>query len=151
MIEIVNGNILDAPLREIVCHQTNTNGAFGSGIAGQIRKKYPDVYKKYIKLYEDGDATLGTAQLCLDEDSGRIIANLFAQDDYGSDGKKYTDYNAFYNCLLNLKLNLRGAKMIISFPYNIGCGLGGGEWNVIYALIESALSDYHVKIYCLDV
>ena len=39
----------------------------------------------------------------------------------------------------------------IGFPKNIGCGLGGGNWKVISALIEEILGeDYEVYIYELD-
>ena len=39
-MEIIEGNLLEAPER-IIVHQTNCMGVMGSGIAKQIKAKYP--------------------------------------------------------------------------------------------------------------
>ena len=31
----------------------------------------------------------------------------------------------------------------IAMPYKIGCGLGGGNWNVVYGIIEKILGPYY--------
>ena len=49
MIKIIEGNILNAE-EDIICHQVNCRGKMGSGLAKQIRDKYPDVYKEYVDL-----------------------------------------------------------------------------------------------------
>ena len=38
----------------------------------------------------------------------------------------------------------------IAFPYNVGCGLGGANWNVIVTMIDTVLKDYDVYIYRLE-
>ena len=49
-------------------------------------------------------------------------------------------------CALNLPKDKK-----IGFPKNIGCGLGGGNWKVISALIEEILGEnFEVYIYELD-
>ena len=39
----------------------------------------------------------------------------------------------------------------VGFPYKIGCGLGGGNWNIVSKIIEEEFSDdnYHVEIWKL--
>lgn len=32
----------------------------------------------------------------------------------------------------------------IAMPFKIGCGLGGGDWNVIFGLIQKELSDKYI-------
>ena len=77
----------------------------------------------------------------------RIIVNLFAQDRYGSDGKRYTDYNAFRSCLNNLKQCVPPGETI-AFPFKIGCGLGGGDWDKILTIIAEVFwEEYHVEIW----
>ena len=43
MIKIVEGNLLKAKERYI-CHQTNCKGMMNSGVALQIKNKYPKAY-----------------------------------------------------------------------------------------------------------
>ena len=32
--------------------------------------------------------------------------------------------------------------MSIAMPYNIGCALGGGDWEVVYEGIQAVFSDF---------
>ena len=68
---------------------------------------------------------------------GRLSVNMYAQEFYGHN-RKYTDYLAFASCLSRLKdcLNHIDTDKVVAFPYNIGCGLAGGDWDVVYALIK---------------
>lgn len=45
MIEYVKGNILEDPTVKVLMHGCNCSGGFGSGVAGQIAKKYPIIKK----------------------------------------------------------------------------------------------------------
>ena len=69
---------------------------------------------------------------------------MYAQDYYGY-GARYTDYMAFANCLSELEDYLCSVpkEYRVAFPYRIGCGLGGGDWNVISALLIDFSS--HIK------
>ena len=72
---------------------------------------------------------------------------MYAQDSYGYDGRRYTSYDAFWSCLGAIRDSVpKGSK--IGFPFKIGCGLGGANWEVIRTMIEEALgNDYEVYIY----
>ena len=146
MITIIQGDILNAPIAEIICHQTNCIGKFGSGVAGAIRKRYPESYSLY-KEYIDkkGIDALGTIQSMRMSD-GRIICNMLAQASCGYDGKKYTDEVAFKKCLIELKEKF-GTENIFAFPYKIGCGLGGGSWAEISRIFLQVMSDRDIKFY----
>jgi hypothetical protein len=37
----------------------------------------------------------------------------------------------------------------IALPYNLGCGLASGDWNIVYKIIEEVFNDYDVTIYKL--
>lgn len=119
----------------IFCQQVNCRGVMGAGLAKQIRKKYPEVYREYkdICIYEK--AILGICHFTKTSD-GRICVCLFAQDDYGRD-KRYTDYKAFKACLrgLTLYMKYKPEDCIIAFPYGIGCGLAGGDWNIVLDML----------------
>lgn len=64
------------------------------------------------------------------------IANMFAQYDIGTDSRK-TEYGSFRYCIENLTSNVAPPYPKVYFPYLIGCGLGGGEWDIIADIIES--------------
>ena len=67
---------------------------------------------------------------------------MFAQDDYGYNGKCYTNYAAFQECLQSLKRQVPNG-VTIAMPYKIGCGLGGGDWGTVMQLILDELSPYY--------
>lgn len=129
----------------IICQQVNCKGVMGSGLAKAIREKYPEVYTGYknfisaAKMFND--TLLGSINLVHLHDN-RHCVNMFAQDSYGRDGKQYTDYNAFSNCLRELEMVLPQKKGIVAFPYLIGCGLGGGDWGIVKEMIR----DFSEKI-----
>lgn len=148
---------------DAILHQVNCQGVMGSGIAKQIKEKYPAVFK-YYKALCDGDkktrkklgfsksSLLGWAQVCYKEDylvghvkDTQVIVNLFAQDRYGKDGRCYTDYSALNKCLE--QVNKRFAGKSVAIPYLMGCGLAGGDWNIVSKLIEETLTDCDVILY----
>lgn len=161
-IHFVKGNLLDANL-DYYCHQVNCQGRMGSGIAKSIKERWPIVYEQYIAEFkaieeesinwEDqfdvSEMLLGRLQQIKVNDTQTVI-NMFAQQYYGYDGKRYTSYDAFWACLGGIRDSIpKGSK--IGFPDHIGCGLGGANWQVILTMIEEALSDYDVYIYKLEV
>lgn len=164
MIFYEQGDLLKSKC-DYICHQVNCQGKMGSGVAGQIRERWPEVYNKYMEkcVYANdwcqndkfdieatpADYLLGDVQIIELEEptvSNQCVVNMFAQEFYGYDGNRYTSYDAFWSCLHLIKEQVPKGKTI-AFPYNIGCGLGGGNWEVIRTMIEVVLADYEVYIY----
>lgn len=149
----VKGDLLESDCNYI-CHQVNCQGRMGSGIAKSIKEKWPKVYTEYMKQFnhmfqEDKALLLGTIQEIFLYENHYII-NMFAQEYYGYNGRRYTSYDAFWSCLGKILNKVpKGSK--IGFPKGIGCGLGGANWNVIETMIYEVLSnDYEVYIYELE-
>ena len=58
---------------------------------------------------------------------------------------------AIQSCLKRIKLTVPAGETI-AMPFKIGCGLGGGDWNVILGLIQKELSDkYTVELWRKEV
>lgn len=147
-IRVIDGDLFDTAA-PIICHQVNCQGKMGSGVAKQIREKYPTAYRQYVNICADkkGDpsALLGTAQFVYGTD--RIVVNMFAQNKYGYDKALYTSYMAFTACLQNIARQVAPGETI-AMPYKIACGLAGGDWNVVYKLIENVLGQkYNVELW----
>ena len=156
-MEWIKGDLLEADLN-YYCHQVNCQGKMGSGIAKSIKEKWPIVYDKYIEafnyakgltLINISDYLLGSIDI-VEVEKDKNIINMFAQEYYGYDGRRYTSYDAFWSCLGEIKTNIpKGSK--IGFPKGIGCGLGGANWQVIETMICEMLDDdYKVYIYELE-
>ena len=150
MVTYVKGNLLDSDC-DYICHQVNCQGVMGSGIARQIRERWPWVFNSYRNYCCDRNLKSSELLGCIWgvalKDTDQWVINMFSQDRYGYDGMRYTSYDAFARCLSAMRGRLPPDKTI-GFPKNIGCGLGGGNWKVISALIEEILGETHnVYIY----
>ena len=64
-----------------------------------------------------------------------------------NDGKRYTSYDAFYNCLIHIRdFCEKNAINKIALPYKIGSDRGGADWNVIYSMIESVFAKTNIMV-----
>lgn len=156
------GNLLNSDC-DYICHQVNCQGKMNSGIAKSIREKWPHVYNNYFSkwcqnMYAErpNSNLLGDIQIIdlyeynVSPEFKQYVINMFAQDGYGYDGLRYTSYDAFWTCLYQIKRTIPKGKKI-GFPYNIGCCRGGGNWDLIYWMIDYILGkDYNVEIWQLE-
>jgi len=157
MIHFVKGDLLDSDC-DYICHQVNCRGVMGAGIARQIRERWPWVFTSYHaycdRCKSRNESLLGNiwgVKIDHDNRNPQWVINMFAQEEYGYYGGRFTSYDAFANCLEAMRDRLPRDKTI-AFPKGIGCGLGGGDWNIILRLIETVLGEtFEVYIYELEV
>jgi hypothetical protein len=135
-IKIVNGDLLTSD-DNIICHQVNCQKKIASGVALAIRNKWAIVYGGYKRLSDNCESKnlLGYTQFIKINDS-LSIANMFAQEYYGYDGKQYTSYEAFEKCIDNISERAIEHNLTVAMPYNIGCARGGASWERIYELLN---------------
>lgn len=130
----------------VLVHQVNCQRAMGSGIAGVIRSRYPAHYQDYMR----GPQRLGSYfTTSVDIESGGVaqIAGIFGQLAYGVD-KRHTNYAALISGLCKLMDSYSHMRQIftIGIPHGIGCGLGGGDWDVVEMLLNELGSMYSDRI-----
>lgn len=143
-IKYQKGDIFMSPNRFIL-HGCNAQGVMGSGVAKLIREKYPFAYQEYLRLHKEVGLSLGQAQIVKCRD--RTIINAITQQFYGKDGRRYVSYDAVANSMRMVEEYLYGET--VAMP-KIGAGLGGGDWNVIEAIIESELKTVQPIVFTLD-
>ena len=151
MIKIIDGDLFDSKAN-IIGHCCNNHGAFKSGVAKEVRERYPHVYSSYYNDYQNGLLQLGYVNFTTAKQD-QVIANMIAQDGYGYDGKQYINYDSFQKCLneiMNFAYHTYDIKPVIAFPYHVGCCRAGGDWNVVYKMIEDTFEDFDVEIWRLD-
>ena len=139
MVEILeHSNILEVK-SGIICHQVNCIGAMGAGLALQIKNKWPVVFKNYkeeCKLHaKDPTRLLGKVQDTFISEN-LVIANCFGQVYPGRNGVM-TNYDAWDEILDKLNDICNFFSLELHFPYMVGCGLAGGDWNTILGKIKA--------------
>lgn len=146
MIKVIQGDIFESNATAIL-HQVNCRGIMGSGVAKQVREKYPKVYQSYKQACDKlgPNDVFGKIQVCaINSEKTRFIVNLFSQLNYGYIGQ-YTDYEKLKGCLE--KVNERFSGYTVAIPYLLGCGRGGGDWTIVSEIIEKTLTDCDVTLY----
>ncbi len=131
-MKTICGNILSVEIG-IIGHQVNCQKIAGSGLALQIRRKYPGWYKDFIS------ANNHLSDIHLYEVTDKLaIANLYGQDKIGKGLQ--TNYNALFKCLDSLAwISEANPELPVYLPYGIGCGLGGGNWLTVERIIQSTI------------
>jgi O-acetyl-ADP-ribose deacetylase (regulator of RNase III) len=141
-------SLLDAK-EDIIVHQVNCQGKMNSGIAKQIRERWPEVYNNYMGFWssrEDKSSLLGNVQI-VEVSPDKFVVNLFGQEHYGYDGRRYTSYDALYEGLLCIKNMAQKYNKSIAIPFKIGCERGGADWFIVDAIIQRIFHDYEVHLY----
>ena len=131
--------------RGIICHQVNNVGAFDAGIAVTFKERYPETASKYREMCREyfPDELLGKVQLVRVSDR-LIVANIFGQTlemkhrntSYDATAEAWEAMNqiAFDHDLWDSESN---TCHDIYVPYLIGCGLGGGDWSIYEAIVDT--------------
>jgi O-acetyl-ADP-ribose deacetylase (regulator of RNase III) len=153
MIHIKNSNAIDVWLaseNSVLFHKVNTRGVMGSGIAKEIRERVPQHYEDYrIHLdYRNGEC-LGNFVESSDDVHGRSVVGLYGQSEYGRGGK-FTNYAALASALIYFLGNYRENKTTFIIPKFIGCGLGGGDWSIVEALLLDMEELYGIEFVCVE-
>lgn len=131
-MNIVQGDILDIT-RGIICHQVNCRHVMGAGLAAAIRKKYPRHYADYVSRVPHLGGLVFT-QVSND----LYIVGIYGQRDIGTH-QRQTDYEALEKGLIAAGAFAKSIGLPLYLPYGIGCGLAGGDWNVVSGIIERVL------------
>jgi O-acetyl-ADP-ribose deacetylase (regulator of RNase III) len=152
MINTVIGNLLDAP-EQYIAHQCNAMSKGAAGLARALfnRFSYADTYSKRIVPNQPG-----TIQVLGNGTSERLIINMYAQYYPGNPvpgnwDDKIARERYFKDCL-DAIAKLPDLKSI-AFPFGIGCGLAGGNWENYSKMLEdfaAIIPDVKVVLYRLE-
>lgn len=134
----VNGDAIElaAANSGVLIHQVNCKKVAGAGIALAIAKRWPGWKNAYLKTQPH----LGTAFAWQDDATGVVVISLYAQDGYGTN-KRQTDYGAFKTAIGQAAQMIAAqyADKPVYIPSHIGCGLAGGDWNIVKPLLAANL------------
>ena len=152
-----------------IAHSCNCRMIMGGGIAKQIKDRYPQAYQAdvdYISNEYDHNGQyihpLGNFSKAeinskfLPNDKGYIY-NMYTQAGIG-DGSRRVHYEKFWQALKKVEQDLyamsvekheydSSAPPVLGLPYGISCGLAGGSWGIIKAMIEDIFLDSPIECY----
>lgn len=152
MKRIKFGDILTVE-RGIIVHGCNTLGAMGSGLALQIKQKWPECFEAYYahlqeRRHIDGHELLGDI-IPYQVKDGLWVVNALTQLTYGRDSdRRYVNYAAVQKAF-----KLIGAfawehrehnLLVVNYP-QIGAGLGNGDWGLIHEIINVELNNQDLQ------
>jgi O-acetyl-ADP-ribose deacetylase (regulator of RNase III) len=142
-LQIVNADLLTSDT-DYIAHQCNSSHNRNFGLSSVISKMYPKA-NIYNGKYEALNRIPGTIII-----RDKVIA-MIAQVSQGKPKKpetKLSRQQLFQSCLDEIA-KIPNIKSI-AFPYCIGCGLAGGDWDKYLTMISNwcvVNSHINVKIY----
>lgn len=149
MIVVKNADLL-AATENIVFHQVNCRGFIG-GLAATLEKAYPTKFYAYFRacrLFKSHpEGLLGEVTLDFTDTTPFLIAHIYGQLNTGSGLQ--TNYEALGSGLVNL-IHRANPTATFAAPFGIGCGLAGGDWKIVYAILEKVFSNRTLVLYKLN-
>ena len=139
MIKYKQGSLLDVT-EGIIVHGCNCKGVMGSGVAKQIKEKYPVAYAAYVDKYWQSGLQLGSIITVTMEPSQLVIVHAMTQNGFGKDNRRYVSYTAIMDCMLQVRLLAESTGLEVHMP-KIGAGLGGGAWCDIEQILMKTIID----------
>lgn len=128
-MKIVCGDIL-AINHGVIVHQVNCKKVMGAGLALQIRRKYPQHFADYMAAEPKlGDIVVTCIHSTL------YIIGVYGQYSYGRYGL-HTNYSALRIAMIKAAQFAAQKNLPLYIPYGIGCGLAGGDWNRVAAILS---------------
>lgn len=129
---------------DVIAHGCNCFTNMGAGIAVQIRRLFPEAWKVDADTVIGDKSKLGTYTKATIQRGFIIFDVVNAYTQYGCNVKLVNvDYDAIRNVMKSIKQEYRNKR--IGLPL-IGCGLAGGDWNIVSQIIQEELDGEDVTI-----
>ena len=132
----------------VIMHQANCFKTMGAGIAKSIAKLYPEANKVDKEYKASPKNRLGNFSHAVIDD-GPTVVNLYGQFGFGV-GKVQTKYDKLESAIdkfLNYAKENNVNLSKVGVPYKMGCGLAGGDWDIVLKILNRQSEKHDVDIY----
>jgi O-acetyl-ADP-ribose deacetylase (regulator of RNase III) len=155
-VEYVFGDAT-APLgggRKIIVHVCNDAGAWGAGFVIAISRRWPEPERRYRDWFrrtnpDDPPFALGAVQY-VEVEPDLWVANIIGQHGLTSQaGVPPVRYAAIREGLQNVSAKAKELSASVHLP-RIGCGLAGGNWETVGAIVEQELARQGIEVTVYD-
>ena len=137
--------------QKIVCFVVNdATPRWGAGFALAVRRKFPTIQESFIGQVNDHPENLRLGETSfLSFDSQLSFAPMVCQHGYGQSPRPRIRYSALEACLKTVAEAALREKATVHMP-RIGSGQAGGNWSVIFDLVEQNLSRLGIDVTVYD-
>lgn len=134
------GNIFESKAKTLV-NTINCVGVMGKGVALEFKKRYPLMYKEYVRLCEEGKIKPGEPYYYTDL-TGTSIINFPTKEHWRSPSK-LSYIRAGLDWIVKNYEELRLTSIAIPA---LGCGCGGLKWEIVGPVVYEKLKDIPLDI-----
>jgi O-acetyl-ADP-ribose deacetylase (regulator of RNase III) len=126
---------------DVVVHGCNCFCTMGAGLAPQMANAFGCDKFELEGIDHSGDETkLGKIDWQVVNENGLIAVNAYTQYRIGY---KAVSYQGIEMCMRAINKEFKGKKVALPL---IGCGLAGGDWNIVKRIIETELTEVSTVI-----
>ncbi|KKN78115.1 hypothetical protein LCGC14_0353420 [marine sediment metagenome] len=141
MIEYVTGSIVDSKAQVLV-NPVNCVGVMGTGLAEEFKKRWPEMFEKYVEVCDNGNLAPGRVWLWYVWNQTPEILLFPTKDNWREPSslgliESGLEYFSKFRWLFYKD---------IAFP-KLGCGLGGLDWADVQPLMERYLEPLETQVY----
>ena len=140
-MKTVKGDLIQLALKDsfdVIIHGCNCFHTMGAGIAKFIKKEFPEAYTEDVLTVYGDKKKLGYVSIAHIEREGASFSVVNGYTQFDFKGKMNVDYEAIRNVFRTVKNSFR-EDVRIGYPL-IGCGLAGGDWDIVSKIIEEELN-----------
>lgn len=146
-MKIVIDNILNAR-EKYIAHQCNCVTITAKGLCQSINNKYPWANAYYDR--QNKEDIPGTIKIYESPSQDKAVICMFAQLRPSKPFKSKTDtyeqrIKWFQECLIKIK-EVKIQTDAIAFPWMIGCGLAGGDWNIYKKMLDNFEKESNIEV-----
>lgn len=151
MLRHAQGNLIDLAEQgefNVIIHGCNCQNTMGSGIAGELRSRYPEAYAADCRASQQGLNKPGlfsfteVVKWFPDRFQKFTVVNAYTQQHYLPRGKDHFEYEHFLPMME--KISFMFPRSRVGIPY-IGMGLAGGNKATILNMLDVAAIIFDTK------
>jgi hypothetical protein len=137
----IKGDLVNSLLSGVILQQVNAQNAMGSGFAKAVFDRWPIVkteFHRWSNTFQRDVDRMGRIQP-IQVERDIWVVNIIGQRYFGRDGdNRYTSYDALADGLTRVSDWMNNTTFTSADVHHpaMGCGLGGGSWPVVEAMIE---------------
>lgn len=146
----INGDLIQLAITgefDVIAHGCNCFATQKSGIAAQMVSSFRTntfPMERIDMVPIDRLSNIDWQVFNLPHDAGKklTVVNAYTQYNYGTSTVN-VDYDALRICMRKMNIIFRGQH--IGLP-QIGCGLAGGDWNIVQQIIKDEIKDCEITV-----
>lgn len=157
MIKYLEGDATEPKERgkKVIMHICNDVNVWGAGFVMALSAKWPEPEADFHgRSLSKAGVRLGEV-FFVEVGDDIVVANMIAQRGTApKNGRPPIRYAALELCLEKVHDFVKGSIGVCEYSVHaprIGCGLAGGEWSQVEAIIKRELSDKNVPVYIYDI